>query len=332
MKLGLFLNTQFPEGDSLAARLPELQAQVRLARDCGYRSLWYPDHYLTGPLQMAQPIPLAAWLARDAEGMVIGPNIRILPLLNPVQVAEEAATMDLLTGGHYVLGVGLGYRETEFTAFAVPIQERAARFAESIGLMRRLWSEERVTHHGRFYTVEDASLGCRPVRPGGPPVYVAAKVDAAIRRAARLGDAWLIVNADSLGTIRPQMALYRAALAEAGRTPLEYPIARECYVGASHATALEECRAALRYKYASYAAWVLSGRVQGNDDKALFSKPFEEFVRDRFIIGDKVSVAEEVARYREALGVDHFIMRVQWPGLPQERVLGSIRRLGEIFA
>lgn len=332
MKLGLFLNTQFPAGDSLAARLPELQAQLRLARDSGFRSLWFPDHYLTGPLQMAQPIPLAAWLARDAEGMVIGPDIRILPLLNPVQVAEEAATMDLLTGGNYVLGVGLGYRETEFTAFAVPLQERAARFAESIGLMRRLWTEERVTHRGRFYTVEEAALGCRPVRPGGPPIYVAAKVDAAIRRAARLGDAWLIVPSDTLATVAPQMAAYREALREYGRTAREYPLTRECYVGASHATALEECRAALRYKYAAYAAWGLSSPAQGEDDQALFGRPFEEFVRDRFIIGDKVSVAEEVARYREALGVDHFIMRVQWPGLPQEKVLGSIRRLGEIFA
>jgi alkanesulfonate monooxygenase SsuD/methylene tetrahydromethanopterin reductase-like flavin-dependent oxidoreductase (luciferase family) len=332
MKVGLFLNTQFPEGYRLADHLPGMREQVRLARDSGFHSLWFPDHYLTGPLQMPQPMPLAAWLAREAEGMVIGPNIRILPLLNPVQVAEESATMDLLTGGRYVLGVGLGYRDTEFTAFGVPIGERAPRFVESIALMRRLWGETEVTHHGRFYTVEKGRLGSTPFTPGGPPVYVAAKVDSAVRRAARIGDAWLIVNSDHLDTVRRQMGVYRAALAEHGRTPMEFPIARECYVGASHATAYEECRAALRYKYAAYAAWGLSGKATGDDDVALFGGPFEAFVKDRFIIGDEVSVREEVARYREELGVDHFIMRVQWPGLPQERVLGSIRRLGEIFA
>ena len=331
MKLGLFLNTQWPSGHDLAARLPEMREQVRLARASGFASLWFPDHYLTGPLQMPQPVPLAAWLAHDAEGMVIGPNIRILPLLNPVLAAEEAATMDLLTGGNYVLGVGLGYREEEFAAFGIPLSERAPRMVEQRALMRRRWTEDRVTHRGRFYAV-DAALGCRPVTPGGPPVYVAGKVDAAIRRAARIGDAWLIVPSDTLATLTPQMAMYRKALAEYGRTAREFPLTRECHVGASHAAALAECRAALRYKYAAYASWGLDGKSKGDDDIALFGMPFEEFAKDRFIIGDKVSVAEEVARYREALGADHLILRVQWPGLPQEQVLASIRRLGEIFA
>jgi alkanesulfonate monooxygenase SsuD/methylene tetrahydromethanopterin reductase-like flavin-dependent oxidoreductase (luciferase family) len=82
-------------------------------------------------------------------------------------VAEEAATMDLLSGGRYVLGAGLGYREAEFTAFGIPMGERAPRLTEQIALMRRLWTEERITHRGRFYAVEDASLSCRPVTPGG---------------------------------------------------------------------------------------------------------------------------------------------------------------------
>ena len=328
MRVGFFLNTQFPESDNLPARMPELAAQVRLARASGFSSLWFPDHYLIGPVQMPQPIPLMAWLLREAEGMMVGPNIRILPLLNPVMVAEEAATMDLLSGGNYVLGAGLGYRETEFTAFGIPTAERAPRFAEQIALIRRLWTEEKVTHKGRFYRVENASISCRPVSPGGPPIYVAAQVEAAIRRAARIGDAWLIVNSSALDVVVPQMAIYRTALAEAGRTPREYPIARECYVGASHATAFEECRAALHYKYAAYASW---GLGRGSTDAEMFGMPFEQFVRDRFIIGDEVSVKEEIARYREALGVDHFIMRVQWPGLPQDKALASIRRLGELF-
>ena len=92
----------------------------------------------------------------------------------------------------------------------------------------------------------------------------------------------------------------------------------------SHATAMDECRAALEYKYNSYAAWGMESPTA--------SMTFEEMARDRFIIGDKVSVKEEIARWQERLGVNHFVMRVQWPGLEQEKVLNSIRRLGEIFA
>ncbi len=323
MQVGLFINTQFPAGETVAARIPELVAQVREARDAGFASLLFPHHYLTAPMQMLQLAPAMAYLMREAEGMLVGPGIVILPLLNPVHVAEEAATFDVLSGGNYVLGVGLGYRDPEFAAFGIPLRERAARMAESIGLMRRLWTEERVTHAGKFYQVQDAGIGLKPVRPGGPPVWVAAQADPAIRRAARIGDAWLIVPSAALDQVAGQMRLYRAALAEAGRSASCFPIERECYVGASHKTALEECRGPLEYKYAAYASWGLSASTQ---------MPFEQFVRDRFIIGDAAFVKEEVARFREALGVDHFVMRVQWPGLPQEQALGSIRRLGQVFA
>jgi len=252
------------------------------------------------------------------------PNILILPPLNPVHVAEEAATFDILTGGNYILGVGLGYRPPEFDAFGISLSERAPRFTESIALMRRLWTEERVTHKGRFYAVTDAGIVVKPVRPGGPPVYIAGQADVSVRRAARIGDAWLIVNTGGLGKIVSLMQTYRAALEQYGHTPMEFPITVECYVGTNYSTAHEECRGPLEYKYNAYAAWGLENRTaQGS---------FEEFARDRFIIGDKVSVKEEIARYRELLGVDHFIMRCQWPGLPQERALGSIKRLGEIFA
>jgi alkanesulfonate monooxygenase SsuD/methylene tetrahydromethanopterin reductase-like flavin-dependent oxidoreductase (luciferase family) len=323
MKVGLFINTQFPEGFNVADRIPEIVEQVRAARDAGFASLWFPHHWLTHPMQMLQLTPLMGYIAAHAQGMTIGPNILILPPLNPVHVAEEAATLDVLTGGNYILGVGLGYRQAEFDAFGIPLSERAPRFNEAISLMRRLWTEDRVSHQGRFYTVNDAGISVKPVRAGGPPLYIAAQAEVPVKRAARIGDAWLIVNIRGIGNLVPLMQTYRAALKEYGRSPIEYPITVECYVGESHATAHAECREPLEFKYNAYAAWGMEDRT---------SSSFEDFARDRFIIGDKSSVKEEIARYRELLGVDHFIMRCQWPGLPQDRVLGSIKRLGEIFA
>ena len=325
MKVGLFINTQFRPGTDMAARVPEMVEQVRTARTSGFASLWFPHHYLTAPLQMFQLTALLPYLLAEAKGMMIGGDIVILPLLNPVSVAEEAATLDVLSGGNYVLGVGLGYREPEFDAFAIPLAERAPRFVESIGLIRRLWTEDRVTHEGKFYRVTDAGIGIKPVRPLGPPIWVAAQVDAAIRRAARIGDAWLIVPSTQIDKIEQQLGVYRGALAEYGKPePSDYPLTRECYVGTSMASAMDECREALQYKYDAYASWGLHG--QGG------APPIEAFARDRFIIGDKAFVKDEIARYRDRLGINHFILRVQWPGLAQERVLHSIRALGEIFA
>ena len=256
--------------------------------------------------------------------MTVGGNILLLPLLNPVHVAEEAATFDVLSGGNFVLGVGLGYREGEFEAFGVSLKDRATRFTESIALMRRLWSEDRVTFDGRYYKVTDHGISLKPHRPGGPPVWIAGLVEAAVKRAARIGDAWLIANATTLGATEPLMRIYRETLTALGKTVTEFPIARECYVGNSHASAMVECRGPLEYKYNSYAAWGMESPTA--------NMSFEEMAHDRFIIGDRISVKEEIARWQERLGSNHFIMRVQWPGLEQAKVLASIRRLGAIFA
>ena len=123
-KVGLFFNTQFPEGDNVASRVPELVEQVRLARQVGFSSLLFPHHYLTEPLQMLQITPLMAYLLPEAKGMTIGGNILLLPLLNPVHIAEESATLDVLSEGNFIFGVGLGYREGEFEAFGVSLKER----------------------------------------------------------------------------------------------------------------------------------------------------------------------------------------------------------------
>src|SRR5258707_8290577 len=186
MKVGLFINTQFPEGFSVMERVPEMVEQVRTARDAGFASLWFPHHWLTYPMQMLQITPVMGYIAAHAQGMTIGPNILILPPLNPVHVAEEAATLDVLTGGNYILGIGLGYRQPEFDAFAISLTERAPRFNESITLMRRLWTEGRGSHKGRFYTVKDCGIGVEPGLTGGPPLYIAGQAEGSVRRAARI--------------------------------------------------------------------------------------------------------------------------------------------------
>ncbi len=330
MKVGLYIGTQFPPEIDVAASLKEMTEQVRLARQSGFSSLWVPHHYLTQPMQMLAPIPMLAYLLREAEGMTIGPNILIMPLLNPVHVAEDAVTLDLLSGGRYVLGIGVGYREAEFDTFKVPLKERAQRMDESIEIMRRLWTEDRVTYNGKIFKLDNLGIGLKPLRKGGPPIWVAGVIDVAVRRAARIGDAWLITNFAHLSVLVPQMKMYREELAKVGKPfPTDAPITRECYIGPTRAEALEECKAALQYKYGAYSSWGLDKQSKGAES---FEQPFEDFVKDRFIIGDKAFVKDEIQRYNELLGVNHFLMRVQWPGLEQAKVLRTNRTLGEIFA
>lgn len=330
MKVGLYLTTQFTPETDMTVALREMGEQVRLARRSGFASLWVPSHYLTHPMQMMAHIPTLAYFARDAEGMMLGVNIMVMPLMNPAHVAEEAVTLDHLTGGRYVVGIGVGYRPAEFEMFDVSLKSRVGRFNESIEVMRRLWTEDRITHKGEHFTFDDVGIGLKPIQAGGPPVWVAGVVDAAVKRAARIGDAWLITNFAHLRELVPQMKMYDETLKELGKpAPKERPITRECYIGPTNALAMEECRAALQYKYGAYSSWGLDKQSKGSES---FDQPFEEFVKDRFIIGDKAFVKEEIARYHELLGCDHFIMRVQWPSLDPAKTLRTIENLGDIFA
>ena len=128
MKIGLFVNTQYPEGFDIAVRIPEMVAQVRAARDAGFASLWFPHHWLTHPMQMLQITPVMGYVAAHAQGMTIGPNILILPPLNPVHVAEEAATLDVLRAAisSSASGSAIARRSSRRSASRSPSVRRAS--------------------------------------------------------------------------------------------------------------------------------------------------------------------------------------------------------------
>ena len=129
MKLGLYMATQWRQGADLGPELANLIEQVRFAKASGLTSLMVGQHFVSSPLQMFQAMPLLARLAAEAEGMQVGPGLLLLPLLNPVIVAEETATLDWLCDGNAIIGLGLGYRQEEFDSIGVPFKASCAAFA-----------------------------------------------------------------------------------------------------------------------------------------------------------------------------------------------------------
>ena len=327
MKFGLIVSKQHPPGVSMVERFREHVEQVRAARDAGFDLVVMGQHYLSTPFQELQTLPALARLAAEAGPMRVGATVLLLPLLNPVDVAEQVATLDVICEGRFIFGVGLGYRDEEYEAFGIRREERVARFVESLQVIRRLWTEDEVTHHGRFFRLTKARMVLKPVQRPHPPIWFAANNDGAVERSARMADAWVVNPHAKLGILERQMALYRKALQEAGKPfPAELPMIKELYVAPDRRTALQECRPFLEAKYQAYASW--------GQDKALppgdsFGLAFEELVRDRFIIGDPDDCIRELRRYIEALGVNCFIFRIQWPGMEQAKVLRTIKLLAE---
>ncbi|MFD0658799.1 LLM class flavin-dependent oxidoreductase [Thermocatellispora tengchongensis] len=192
LRFGLALMNDFAPHISPSSRIGQMREQVRAARDAGMHSIWVLNHYL-GNMATMQPLVTLAALAEHAGEMKLGTNMFILPLRHPVAVAEEFATLDHITGGNVIAGFGMGYRGNEYAAFGIPMEQRVARYEESVELIRRLWRAEPVTFEGEHFTVRGERIGIPPVQPGGPRIWVGAGVHkTGARRAARLGDTWII--------------------------------------------------------------------------------------------------------------------------------------------
>jgi alkanesulfonate monooxygenase SsuD/methylene tetrahydromethanopterin reductase-like flavin-dependent oxidoreductase (luciferase family) len=325
VRLGLLLSGQHPPGTSGPAAVREHLEQVELARELGFASVWASQHFLADPFLYLQSVPLLARVAAAAEGMTVGTGILLLTLLNPVEVAENAATLDAIAGGRFVLGVGSGYRAVENAAFGVG-SRRVELFEGKLEVVRRLLAGESVTASGPGYELEDARLPLIPNRP--PPIWVAANSDAAVRRAARIGDAWFINPHTRLDELQRQMRLYeeeRAANHLPG--PNATPTLKEVCVAASDEEALELARPYLKGKYDAYVDWGQSEVLPPADT---LRREFAELTAGgRFVLGSPETCAALLAEHVERLGVDHFVCRLQWPGMPQRHVLSSMTLLAQ---
>lgn len=325
MKFGLFISTQFNADQNLGTAMTFMTEEARMARDTGFESIWCPHHYVTEPMRMFQPHETLARLSAEVPGLRIGTGILLLSMMNPVQVAEQAATLDWMTEGGYVLAAGLGYRPEEFQSMGVERKHRLSRFVEAVEVIRRLWTEDRVTHHGRHFHLDDIGLSARPRNPEGCPIWIGGAVPPAVERAAALGDAWLASFTTDPELMRELFAVYRRALPD-GKRP-EMPMCRECFLGASEADALAKCSATLIDKYAAYASW---DNDNVTDDRP-FAERFDAFRKDRFLIGDEAQLTDQIARYRDELGVTTLLLRMNWPGTDYDHSRSSIRRFESVI-
>ena len=325
VRLGVFLSGQHPPELAATAAVRDHLEQVALARELGLDSVWAGQHFLSHPFQMFQSVPLLARMAAEAEGMTVGVAILLLTLLNPVEAAENVATLDAIAGGRFVLGVGFGYRSVENAAFGVR-SRRADLFERKLDVVRRLLAGEAVTASGDGFELQDAKLALVPGRP--PPVWIAANSDQAVRRAARLGDAWFVNPHTRLDELERQMRLFEQERSAHGLpVPDTTPVLKEVCVAATDEQAIEIARRYLKNKYDAYVEWGQSDVLPPTDT---LRREFEELTGGgRFVLGSPETCAAILADHIDRLGADHFVCRVQWPGMPQQQVLRSMRLLAQ---
>ncbi len=328
VKAGIMVSNQQFEGVDMVHALDEQIEMIRLARDHGWDSYFAGQHYLNeGGNQGLQMVPYLARLAAEAGGMTLGVGLLLAPLHNPVYTAETIATLDVISRGNMVFGVGLGYRTAEFEAFGVRKGQRVQRFEECLTVAKRLWTEDKVSYESDTCVLKDAHLSLKCVQKPHPPIWFAAKHANAIRRAAELGDCLYHSPKATLATHKERLMLYKDELRRAGKPlPRENPCRIEIYCARDRATAMELAGPYISEKYKAYAQWE-SDKVMPEHER--INKSFEELVQDRFVIGSPEDCWEQLQPYIQQLGVTHFVFRTHFLGMPFSSALASMQLMSD---
>jgi alkanesulfonate monooxygenase SsuD/methylene tetrahydromethanopterin reductase-like flavin-dependent oxidoreductase (luciferase family) len=328
MKVGLFITNQQRVGMDMVQALGDQIAMVHHARDRGWDTLLTGQHYLNeGDNKQLQLIPFLSRLAAEAGEMTIGTGILLLNLHNPVYTAETIATLDIIAKGNFIFGVGLGYRDMEFDAFNVPKGARVKRFETYLDLVQQLWSGKAITYEDETCRLNNVVMNIRPIQQPRPPIWIAANNDPAVKRAARLSDAWFINPHATLDSIRRMMVAYSDELKACGKPfPRDLPVFKEVYCAKDRRTAIEMAAPYLGGKYADYAKW---GQDKVMPDDADFSRSFEELTEGRFIIGSPDDCYRQLVPYWAELGCSHLVVRTNWAGMPASASLSSMRLISD---
>lgn len=324
-RVGILVTNQQPPGRDQVAALDEQIRLVRTVRDHGWDSVFAAQHHLSESVTHIQPLPYLGRLAAEAGDMSVGVGIHLLALHNPVDTAENFASLDVVCRGRLIFGVGLGYRSVEYDAFGVPGDQRVRRLRQNLRIVEELWAGQEVFADLPWCRLDGARLNLLPVQRPRPPIWMAANSDNAVRRAAHLADTWIINPHATFETIRRQVRLFSEERKATDRDPIaELPLIREVFCAATRAEAARRARPYLARKYEVYADW---GQDKVMPDKESFRIPYEDLARSRFVVGSPEDCVEQLLPWRRDLGVDHFVFRTHWPGMPLDSALSSIELL-----
>ena len=321
MRFGIEFGS-YPADIDPAEACKQISERAQVAYKNNFEALFVAQHYLTGPdAAIFQSLPLLAYLAGQNPGMYLGTSIFLLPLHHPVMVAEYTATLDILSGGKFLFGVGQGYRDNEFKSFGIDKRERRIRLTEGLQIIRKLWSEDAVTFHGQCFNLDAVTLAPKPLQQPGPPVLLGADTVKTVARVPELADHWIASRRHSKAFLREALRVYKEALDRHGKPFKGLFIFRDLCIANSLREAEDRIRDGYERRYERYQRWGQPGER--------YDLAFDQLKQDRLIIGSPEEIVEQIIAYREEFGTEFMWFFVDFPGMDSRFILETIQRFGE---
>jgi alkanesulfonate monooxygenase SsuD/methylene tetrahydromethanopterin reductase-like flavin-dependent oxidoreductase (luciferase family) len=322
--VGMLLS-DVPSSVSPAQQFADVRRIVEAAQRNGMTHIAIGQHFLYGELRWLQPVPLLARLAADCDPQTrLVTQIMIAPLYHPVMLAEELATLDVVTEGRLIFGAGIGYRPEEFDYLGIPFKERAPRMDEIIEVVKRLWTEDEVTHHGRFWHLDGVKPHLKPVQQPHPPIWIGAQSIAGARRAGRIGDAYPVTPEATPAEIAERFDVVREGFAARGKPFGPQPLRRNVLVADSYEEAVVEYARVAKGKYLSYAQ---KGMAKAGSAEEL-DKDFLATVGEHAVLGTDAQVIAQLTELCTRFPIDPLLLRPQWPSMSADETIAAIERLG----
>lgn len=305
--------------------------QVKLAEKVGFDSAWISEHHFLDDGYCPSPAVMAAAMAAVTAKIRIGSAGIILPLQNPVRLAEDAAVVDNISNGRFDLGVVLGYRKEEYEGMGVPMKERPSRMDEGLEVLGKALSGEKFSYEGKRFKYQNTTLTPRPVQKP-IPLYVGAFEEPAIRRAGRFGYPLLIGPGRTVSMVRDTLGYYNDEAAKWGKNPenVGHILLRETFVSADRDIAIEGGNKYIISMYKYYFSLGVKMFVRGKQLTGLDDPLFEHLAEDRFIIGTPLDCTKEIGMYKDTLGIKYIACRMVFPQASHEIISGCIETFGKV--
>jgi probable F420-dependent oxidoreductase len=228
------LKDQIPLGMVLPHRSPEavdmrvVRQVAQRAETLGFRDLWVTENTLDHVFCF-DPMVALTYAAAITSTIRLGVAVVVLPMHDPRHVAHQVATLDYVSHGRAILGVGLG-RDHHYAQFQMPLERRVRRFREGIELIKALWTESKVRYQGEIFRLEGDTMAPKPVQKPHPPIWLGGGHPDAVRRAAALADGWMGSGGSSTDSFSRSVPILKAALEKAGRDPAAFPISKRVFL------------------------------------------------------------------------------------------------------